>query len=114
MLRLIRLAFWAAVLFALFMAAIPRPPDLQIWDKWQHMAAFFVITVLGRTAYHRLTRKILLPALIGFGGLIELVQMIPALHRDSQLSDWVADIVAVIAALVIVSLVERLLGRPAH
>ena len=112
MLRLIRIAFWGATLFALAMAALPRPPDLHVWDKWQHMAAFFVITVLGRAAYHELSRKILLPALIAFGGLIELVQMVPALHRDSDWGDWLADTVAVVAALAIVSLLERFRAAP--
>ena len=105
---LIRIAFWGAALFAFVMAAVPHPPDLHVWDKWQHMAAFFVITVLGRAGYPRLSRTMLMPALIGFGGLIELVQMIPALHRDSQLSDWVADIFSVIVALVLMDLLERL------
>jgi hypothetical protein len=78
-----------------------------VWDKWQHMAAFFVITVLGRVAFHDLSRKILTPALIGFGALIEMVQMIPALHRDSDWHDFLADIIAVIAALAVAHVFER-------
>jgi hypothetical protein len=108
MIRLIRLAFWAAALFALVMAALPRPPELHVWDKWQHMAAFVVLTVLGRAAYPRLGWTKLMLALVAFGGLIELVQMLPEIHRDSQLSDWLADIIAVVAALAAAGLIERI------
>lgn len=112
MIRLLRLAFWAAVLFAFTMAVLPHPPDPHVWDKLQHITAFFAITVLGRAAYHEVSRKILLPALIGFGGLIELVQMVPALHRDGDWHDLLADSVAVIAALAIVSLLEQFRTAP--
>ncbi|MGZ3255278.1 MAG: hypothetical protein ACXU68_00735 [Croceibacterium sp.] len=112
MIRLLRFAFWAAVLIAFTMAVLPHPPQVPVWDKLQHMAAFFVITVLGRAAYHEVSRKILLPALIGFGGLIELVQMVPALHRDSDWHDLLADIVAVVGALAIASLLERFRTAP--
>ena len=47
---------------------------------------------------------------MAFGGLIELVQMIPVLHRDSQWSDWIADIAAAIGALVVVGVGERFRG----
>ena len=107
MIRLIRLAFWAAVVVAFAMAVLPHPPAVPVSDKLQHMTAFFVITVLGRLAYPRLSRRILLPELIAFGGLIELVQLVPMLHRDSEWSDWAADIVAVAAALVCMHWIER-------
>lgn len=113
MTRLIRLAFWAAASFALVMAALPRPPELHVWDKWQHMAAFVVLTVLGRVAYPRFGWTKLMLALVAFGGFIELVQMVPEIHRDSQLSDWLADIFAVVVAFAVVGLVERFLGARA-
>ncbi len=37
-----------------------------------------------------------------FGALIEVVQAIPALHRDSDVLDWLADTVAVVVVLLIV------------
>jgi hypothetical protein len=33
-------------------------------------------------------------ALSAFGGFIEVVQAIPALHRDSDIKDWIADTLA--------------------
>ncbi len=52
-------------------------------------------------------------ALVAFGGFIELGQMVPEIHRDSQLSDWLADIFAVVVAFAVVGLVERFLGARA-
>jgi VanZ family protein len=105
--RLLRLAFWAVALFAFVMAVLPSSPSLEVSDKLQHMAAFFVIAILGCAAYPRFGRLKLALALIAFGGLIEIVQMIPLLGRDSQLSDWVADIIAVLIALSCYALVQR-------
>ena len=102
-----RIAFWAAAVFAFVMAVLPQPVELPASDKVQHMAAFFTIGLLGCVAYPRLSRGKLLLALVAFGGLIELVQIIPALHRDSQWSDWMADIAAAIGALVVVFVGER-------
>jgi hypothetical protein len=106
--RLLRIAFWAAALFAFVMATLPAPPNLQVSDKLQHMTAFFVIALLGCAAFPRLSRLKLLLALIAFGGFIELVQMVPALHRDSEWGDWFADIAAASLALVVAALSARL------
>lgn len=110
--RLFRIAFWAAALFAFVMAAVPTPPDLHVSDKLQHMTAFFVIAMLGCAAFPRLSRIKLLLALIAFGGMIELVQLIPELHRDSEWNDWFADIAAASAALIVAAVAGRL--RPAQ
>jgi hypothetical protein len=37
--------------------------------------------------------------LSGFGALIEYVQGLPSVHRDRDFWDWVADTIAIIAAL---------------
>jgi hypothetical protein len=102
----IRIAFWAAALFAFVMAVLPQPVELPASDKVQHMAAFFTITALGCAGYRGLPRMKLMLAMVAFGGLIELVQLVPELHRDSQWSDWAADILAVILALAVAHLVE--------
>ena len=108
MLHLSRIAFWAAAVFAFVMAVLPQPPSFDVSDKLEHMAAFFVIAVLGCMAYPNFSRVKLALALVAFGGLIELVQEIPMLHRDSELSDWLADIFAVAIAMACVWLVQRL------
>jgi hypothetical protein len=107
MIRLYRIAFWIALVAAFTMAALPHPPVVNVWDKLQHMAAFVVLTVLGCLAYPRASRVKLMLWLIAYGGLIELVQMIPMLQRDSDWHDWLADAVAVVAALGCVALARR-------
>jgi VanZ family protein len=37
-----------------------------------------------------------------FGAFIEVVQAIPALHRDSDVKDWIADTIAAAAVLLLV------------
>jgi VanZ family protein len=106
MTRFLRIAFWAAVLFAFVMAVLPAPPGPEVPDKIEHMVAFFTLTVLGSMAYPRLAHIRLMMALIAFGGLIELAQLVPALHRDSEWSDWLADIAAVIVAIGVAWLVR--------
>ena len=94
--RLIRTLFWAAALFALVMALLPHPPQLpgNPSDKIQHVAAFATLGLLGFYAYPRLSAVRLVAALSLFGALIEIAQAIPAIHRDSDPLDWLADTAA--------------------
>jgi VanZ family protein len=45
--------------------------------------------------------------LSAFGALIEIVQAVPALHRDSSALDWLADTGAVLVVLIVVALNRR-------
>jgi hypothetical protein len=95
---MLRLLFWAAAVFALVMALIPHPVDLPGHpnDKIQHMAAFATLGLLGSFAYPSTRRFGLIAGLSLFGAMIEVLQAIPSLHRDSDPLDWVADTVACI------------------
>lgn len=101
-----RLLFWAAATFAFVMAVVPQPPELpgEPNDKIQHMIAFATLGLLGAWAYARTPLLQLLAALSLYGAAIELVQAIPALHRDSDVKDWIAD---TLAAGVVLLLVRR-------
>ena len=99
--RLLPYAFWSALLFAFVMAVLPQPPRLpgNPLDKIQHIVAFTVLAALAAAAYPR-TPLLKIGVLLSlFGALIELVQAIPMLHRDSEFVDWIADTAA--AALVL-------------
>ena len=91
--RLTRGLFWAAALFALVMALLPHPPELpgNPPDKIQHILAFATLGLLGFYAFPRLSALWLIAALSLFGAFIEIAQAIPALHRDSDPLDWLAD-----------------------
>ena len=91
-----RSLFWAAAVFAFVMAVLPHPPQVPgaPSDKIQHIAAFATLGLLGAWAYARTPWLKLVVLLSLFGALIELVQAVPALHRDSSVVDWIADTLA--------------------
>jgi MYXO-CTERM domain-containing protein len=95
-LRIIRAAFWAALVFSFIMALLPQPPQLPGTpsDKVQHIAAFATLALLGSTAYRSTSFILWLVSLSAFGALIEVLQAIPVLNRDSDPVDWVADTAA--------------------
>jgi VanZ family protein len=102
--RTSRAAFWAAACFAFVMAVLPHPPEIpgEPNDKLQHITAFATLALLGSFAYPRTALLRLLVALSLFGALIEIVQAIPALHRDSDVLDWIADTAAVAIVLLLI------------
>jgi VanZ family protein len=107
--RLLRLAFWCALCFAFVMAVLPHPPQVpgNPSDKVQHIIAFTVLSGLAGASFRETA---LLPVglrLSAFGALIEIVQAIPVLHRDSSILDWLADSAAVLLVLLVVAFVRR-------
>jgi hypothetical protein len=106
-------AFWAAATIALVMALVPHPPQLpgEPSDKIQHIAAFLVLGALGSLAYPRTKPLYLGAGLSLFGAMIEVLQLIPALHRDGDPLDWVADTAAV---ALIITLLRRFIARCAE
>jgi hypothetical protein len=96
--------FFAALAFTLFMALNPHPPSLPIdgfGDKFEHMLAFAVLAALGRIAFVAISDWVILFRLSALGAMIEVLQAIPSLHRDSDWRDWLADTVAVGLALIV-------------
>jgi VanZ family protein len=109
-----RLAFWPLALFAAFMAFDPRPPRIgieQFGDKFSHMLAFLVLTAVAQLAFARTPRWQLAERLSFFGALIEVVQSIPALHRDCDIKDWIADTVVIVAVTAGFILADRRAGE---
>ena len=100
---LLRLAFWLALSVTLVMALLPNPPALpvQATDKVQHMAAFAALTFLAALGFPSLRLRVIFVWLAALGLAIEVLQMIPTLHRDAQASDWLADCAATLAALLL-------------
>lgn len=102
--------FWCALVFALVMALLPQPPHLPIdrlGDKFEHMLAFSVLALLGSIAYSAMPLFRLGERLSFLGAVIEVLQSIPALHRDCDIRDWIADTIAVTIVLGLVYLVRR-------
>lgn len=107
--RLLRLAFWGATAFAFVMAILPKPPELPgaPSDKIQHIAAFLTLATLASLAFPGRSLLRIALTLSAFGALIEVMQAIPALHRDSDVVDWIVDTAAVAVVLILVSAIRR-------
>lgn len=110
--RVVRPLFWLLTLFTLTMAFLPKPPSTPIdrfGDKIEHMVAFAVLTGVALIGWPQSRRWRIILLLSGLGGVIELVQEVPELHRDSDWHDWAADTLAIVAAAVMVSPIVRVL-----
>jgi hypothetical protein len=106
------IAFAAALVFTLVMAWLPHPPAVP-WsedDKFWHMLAFAILALLASRAFPAARLLRIGERLSFLGALIEIVQSIPALHRDCDITDWIADTVAVAATLALVAGLRRLRG----
>jgi hypothetical protein len=99
--RLAQAVFLAAVIFTFYSAVIPPRHALQLvpWDKAEHFIAFYALTGLGAAAFPRRRVWVIAVLLSAFGALIEIVQGLAIVHRDRDFWDWVADTLAIIAAL---------------
>ncbi|MDQ8758191.1 hypothetical protein RCO27_18340 [Sphingosinicella sp. LHD-64] len=104
-----RAAFWSAALLALVMALLPQPPNLPFEpsDKFQHALAFMTLAALATLAYPTISPLRIGIALSAFGAAIEFFQMVPALHRDAQFSDWVTDTAAIFVVLAFAAALRR-------
>jgi VanZ family protein len=78
------------------------------------MAAFFILGALAFLAFPNTKPVTLLLGLSVFGAVIEFVQMVPALQRDGDVMDWIADTAAAAIILAVLHLSRTALGRAAH
>lgn len=99
--RLAQFAFFAALIFTFYSAVIPPKQAVQLvpWDKAEHFIAFYALTGLAVAAFPRRHLFVLGALLSAFGAFIEFVQGLDIVHRDRDFWDWVADTIAIIAAL---------------
>ena len=101
LLKIARIAFLAALTFTCYSAVAPQARVLHLtpWDKSTHFIAFYVLTGLAVAAFPRQNLFVVAALLSAFGALIEIVQGLPMVHRDKDFWDWVADTLAICAAL---------------
>ncbi|MCC6789897.1 MAG: hypothetical protein IT547_18880 [Hyphomonadaceae bacterium] len=97
----LRLALAGALIFTLYAAFAPSPdaPDILLWDKAAHFAAFFTLAILAALSFPRAPLLVIGVALSVLGAAIEIIQGLPAVHRDRDVVDWLVDTAAVILAL---------------
>lgn len=96
-----RLLFWIMLAFALAKALVLPPKAFRLfhWDKAEHFAAFYVLTVLALAAFPRRPLAWIVVTLSALGAGIEVVQALPIVARDSDAWDWMADTLAIGAAV---------------
>jgi hypothetical protein len=97
-----RLVFWLACAAGLYFALTPDlGPELPPgpYDKIEHFIGFYALAVSGLLAFPQSRRRWLFAGLLAFGGAIEILQMIPVLHRDAEWGDLIADAMGIGAAL---------------
>ena len=108
--RIAAIAFWLALIFAVTMALLPHPPELaadKLGDKFHHVLAFSVLSALAAAAFPRTPPWRMIEHLSFLGAMVEVAQAIPALHRDCDIRDWVADTIAVVVVTGIAAWMRR-------
>ena len=95
------IAFVAALLFTFVSAVLPaeHAPHFVPWDKAAHFLAFYALTVLATAAFPRSHLLGIAIVLSLFGAFIEFVQGLSFVARDRDFKDWVADSIAIGAAM---------------
>ena len=99
LLRTLQVVFVIACLVGVAYALLPKPPKLptERWgDKVEHMLGFAALAFLAALAFPKMPRWRVIERLSFLGALVEVFQSIPALGRDCDVKDWIADTVAVI------------------
>ena len=105
-----KIALALAIVFAVTMALLPKPPHLpidQFGDKFQHMLAFATLAALASFAYPAARGRKVLERLSFLGAMVEVAQSIPSLHRDCDIRDWIADTIAIAIVVAIIAMVRR-------
>lgn len=108
--RLFQIGLALAIVVALTMALLPRPPHLPIdrfGDKFEHSLAFVTMAALAVLGFPREPLFRIGERLSFLGAMIEVLQSIPMLHRDCDIRDWIADTIAISVTLGLVALVRR-------
>jgi VanZ family protein len=100
-----RWTFFACLAVVLVLSLLPPrvPMPSTGWDKMNHALAFAVLAVLGCRSYPRLTLGVL-PGLLAYGGLIELLQGMTD-YRSAEWLDMLADGVGLLSGWVFLRLV---------
>lgn len=75
--------------------ALPGNPD----DTIQHGLAFVALTLAFRAGWPGVAWMHHLVLMAALGGAIELAQLVPALHRDANIGDWLVDVAASLVTL---------------
>ena len=97
-----------AILLYLCLAPSHDLPNVRMWDKLEHAIAWAVLAGTGLLLWPRRLWEIGAFS-VALGALVEVLQGLPAIHRDSDWRDWVADCLGVAVAILVWRLIRRAL-----
>ncbi len=109
--RFWRLALAALLVVVLALALLPLGPEAPTtgWDKTNHLLAFGTLAVVGCLGYPKQIAR-LLPALLAYGGLIEVLQSFTD-YRSAEWGDLLADALGLLLGWALCRLAARLVPR---
>ncbi|WP_300530743.1 VanZ family protein [Maricaulis sp.] len=97
--RVLFLTTSALVLDLAFQPGHATQPDLFGFDKLEHIAAFFTLTVLMRIGWPGRAHILQTALLMAFGLFIELVQATDLVGRTASWADVVADMIGILIGM---------------
>lgn len=106
MFKIIFIICFGILSYLLLMEMAPTPDAAGYKDKLQHILAFGGITFWGLLAFKQYLKTVLL-GLTFFGGLMEVLQGLLTTTRQASVYDWLADVVGIVLAWVLVSILRR-------
>ena len=103
--RAFRILFVAAMVAAVLFALLPAidDPFASLWDKLKHAVTFGVLSGFAAFGWRDTPLPRIAERLSFLGALIEVFQSIPALGRDCDPKDWIADTLAIVVVLALVA-----------
>ena len=109
LLRVMSYIFWALIAIVSVLMLIelaPKEGGWPYWDKLQHVLVFIILTVAGCLAFTQ-KRLWVCISLVGFGAVIEVLQGVLTTTRTPSFYDWLADILGIVIALVLLAVFQR-------
>lgn len=106
----------AALAFAVVVAWFAFRPAMEVegglpWDKANHAVAFLILTILTGLGWPRLPTAFLFALMMVAGVMMEVVQGLPAIGRDADVMDVVADGVGTLIGLAALWVLSRRSAR---
>jgi hypothetical protein len=78
------------------------------------LLAFGTLAALAALGYAQSPLLRIAERLSFLGAMIEVVQSIPALHRDCDIMDWVADTTIILVVLAVAAPIRRAIAKRNH
>lgn len=97
-------AIWSLIVCVLAFRPVPHVEPGLPWDKLHHAMAFVLLTYLTGRGWPRMAWPSLAALMLAAGIGIELVQSLPAIGRDADVWDVVADAVGIVGGFVALKL----------